>query len=79
MITVCLLQTARLKFTLLQYRSYLGYYDIYIIPAKFKQKVKMPKVYRVDEEAIDAKDIRDILLLKIWELLTESSSNWQVR
>ena len=43
-------------------RSYLGYYDIYIIPAKFKQKVKMPKVYREDEEAIDAKDIRDIIL-----------------
>ena len=26
-------------------KSYLAYYDIYIIPGKFKQKVKMPKVF----------------------------------
>lgn len=40
----------------------MAYYDIYVIPGKFKQKVKMPKVYREDEEALDAKDIGDILL-----------------
>jgi integrase len=43
-------------------RSYLSYYDIDVIPSKFKRKVKMPKMYREDEEAIDAKDIREILL-----------------
>jgi integrase len=43
-------------------RSYLAYYDIDIIPTKFKKKVKMPKIIRQDEEAIDAPDIRDILL-----------------
>jgi integrase len=43
-------------------RSYFAYYDIDVIPSKFKRKVKMPKVYREDEEPIDAKDIRKILL-----------------
>jgi hypothetical protein len=43
-------------------RSYLSYYDIDVIPSKFKRKVKMPKMHREDEEAIDAKDIREILL-----------------
>jgi integrase len=43
-------------------RSYFAYYDIDVIPSKFKRKVKMPKVYREDEEPINAKDIREILL-----------------
>jgi hypothetical protein len=43
-------------------KSYLAYHDIDIIPSKFKRKVKMPKVYREDEEPIDAADIRKILL-----------------
>ncbi|MDQ3902901.1 MAG: site-specific integrase, partial [Thermoproteota archaeon] len=43
-------------------RSYLAYYDIDIIPSKFKRKVKMPKMYREDEEPLDASDIRKILL-----------------
>jgi integrase len=43
-------------------RSYLAYYDIDVIPSKFKRRVKMPKSYREDEEPIDAKDIRNILL-----------------
>ncbi|MGB7632384.1 MAG: site-specific integrase [Nitrososphaeraceae archaeon] len=43
-------------------RSYLAYYDIDIVSSKFKRKVKMPKVYREDEEAIDISDIRRILL-----------------
>lgn len=29
-------------------RSYLAYYDIDIIPSKFRRKVRMPKVYRED-------------------------------
>jgi integrase len=40
----------------------LAYYDIDIIPSKFRRKVKMPKIYREDEEAIDVSDIRKILL-----------------
>lgn len=43
-------------------RSYFGYYDIDVIPSKFKRKVKMPRIYREDEQPIDAKDIRKILL-----------------
>jgi integrase len=43
-------------------RSYLAYYDIDIIPSKFKRKVKVPKTYREDEEPLDASDIRKILL-----------------
>ena len=43
-------------------RSYLAYHDIDIIPAKFKRKVKVPKVPQESEEAIDATDIRNILL-----------------
>ena len=43
-------------------RSYLAYHDIDVIPSKFKRKVRMPKLYREDEEPIDAEDIRKILL-----------------
>jgi integrase len=43
-------------------RSYLGYYDIDVIPARFKRRVKMPRLLREDEEPIDASDIRKILL-----------------
>jgi integrase len=43
-------------------RSYLAYYDVDIIPSKFKRKVKMPKLYREDEEPLDTPDIRKILL-----------------
>jgi integrase len=44
-------------------RSYFAYYDIDVIPSKFRRKVKMPKFYREDETAIDAQDIRNILLV----------------
>ena len=43
-------------------RSYLGYYDIDVVASKFKRKVKVPRIYREDEEPIDASDIRKILL-----------------
>ena len=43
-------------------RSYLAYHDINILPSEFKRKVKMPKVYREDEEPIDVSDVRKILL-----------------
>lgn len=43
-------------------KSYFAYYDIDIIPSKFRRRVKMPKLYREDEEAIDTEDIRKILL-----------------
>jgi integrase len=60
-------------------RSYLAYYDVYIIPAKFKRKVKVPKVYREEEQPLDVKDIRQILLnchnrrLKAYLLLLAST------
>jgi len=44
-------------------RSYLAYYDIDVVPSKFKRKVKMPKAYREDEEALDVQDIRNVLLV----------------
>ena len=43
-------------------RSFFAYYDIDVIPSKFKRKVRMPKIYREDEEPLDTSDIRRILL-----------------
>ncbi len=60
-------------------RSYLQFYDVDIAPNKFKRKVKMPKMYREDEEALDAADIRKIMLscsnrrLKSYLLILASS------
>jgi integrase len=60
-------------------RSYLAYYDIDVIASKFKRKVKMPKLYREDEQPLDASDVRKILLscnnrrLKSYLLILASS------
>ena len=43
-------------------RSYSAYCDIDVIPSKFRRKVRMPKIYREDEEPLDASDIRKLLL-----------------
>ena len=43
-------------------RSFLAYYDVDVIPSKYRRRVKVPKLYREDEEPIDVKDIRKILL-----------------
>ena len=43
-------------------KSFLGYHDIDVVPRIFKKKVGMPKMFREDEQAIDASDIRKILL-----------------
>ena len=43
-------------------RSYFGYYDIDIVPSKFKKRVRIPKVYYEEEKPIDAKDIRQLIL-----------------
>jgi integrase len=43
-------------------RSYFLYHDIDIVPAKFKRRVKLPKNHRENEQALDASDIRKILL-----------------
>jgi integrase len=43
-------------------RSYFAFHDIDVIPSKFKRRVKIPRLYREDEEPIDAADIRKILL-----------------
>jgi integrase len=60
-------------------KSYLAYYDIDIIPFKFKRKVKLPKEAREEEEPLNVEDIRKILLacnnrrLKAYILLLASS------
>ena len=43
-------------------RSYLAFYDIDVMPSKFRRKVKVPKLYKENEEPIDASDIRKLLL-----------------
>jgi integrase len=59
-------------------RSYLAYYDIDILPSKFRRKVKIPKMYREGEEPLDAPDIRKIMLscsnrrLKVYLLVLAS-------
>ena len=52
-----------IKLYMASVRSYFAYYDIDVVPSKFKRKVKMPKIYRDDEEALDVQDIRNILLV----------------
>ncbi|MFY9967409.1 MAG: tyrosine-type recombinase/integrase [Nitrososphaeraceae archaeon] len=60
-------------------KSYFAYYDIDVIPSKFKHKVKMPKHHREDEQPIDVQDIRSLLLkcnnrrLKTYILVLASS------
>jgi integrase len=56
------LAPSSVKLYIASVRSYFGYYDVDVIPSKFRRKVKMPKSYREDEEALDASDIRKILL-----------------
>jgi len=51
-----------IKTHLIGIKSYFAYYDIDIIPSKFKRKVKMPKTLVEKEEPIDANDIRKVLL-----------------
>lgn len=43
-------------------RSYFAYFDIDIVPTRFKRKVRMPKRLREDEEPVDTGEIRKILL-----------------
>jgi integrase len=51
-----------LSFYLAVLRSYFAFYDIDVIPSKFRRKVKVPRLYKEDEEPLDASDIRKILL-----------------
>ena len=51
-----------IKTYLIGIKWYFAYYDIDIIPSKFKRKVKVPKTLKEKEEPIDAADIRKILL-----------------
>jgi integrase len=43
-------------------KSYLQYNDIDIIPAKFKHQVKLPRVEIEDQEAVDAADVRQLIV-----------------
>jgi integrase len=56
------LAPSSIKVYMTSVRSYFAFYDVDVIPTKFKRKVKMPKSYREDEEAVDTPDIRKILL-----------------
>ena len=56
------LTPSSIKVYMTSLRSYFAFYDVDLIPTKFKRKVKMPKSYREDEEPLDASDIRKILL-----------------
>jgi integrase len=56
------LSVSSIRFYVGALRSYLAYHDLDVIPSKFKRKVRMPKLYREDEQPIDAEDIRKILL-----------------
>ena len=51
-----------LSFYLAVLRSYFAFYDIDVIPSKFRGKVKVPRLYKEDEEPLDTSDIRKILL-----------------
>jgi integrase len=60
-------------------KSYFQYHDVDIVPYKFKKRVVLPKIPREDEQPIDEKDIRTILLqchnrrLKTYLLVLASS------
>jgi integrase len=43
-------------------RSYFAFYDVDVISSRFRRKVKVPKLYREDEEPLDSSDIRKLLL-----------------
>lgn len=43
-------------------KSYLQHFDVDIIPRKFKNRVTMPTIEEEDEEELEPKDIRQILL-----------------
>jgi integrase len=43
-------------------KSYLQYWDVEIIPAKFKNKVTLPEVRKEDERPLDKSEVRMILL-----------------
>ena len=42
-------------------RSFLEYYDVDIVPSKFRRHVKMPKVLSEPEEPLSLSDVRDLL------------------
>ena len=56
------LTPSTIKLYVASIRSYFAFNDVDVIPSKFKRKVKMPKLYREDEEPLDTSDIRKILL-----------------
>jgi integrase len=56
------LTSVSIRLYLASVRSYFGYFDIDVIPAKFRRKCKMPTIIHEDEYPIDAKDIRQIII-----------------
>jgi integrase len=54
--------TNTIQLTVRGLRSYFAYYDIDIIPQKFKNKVTLPSNRKEDEQPLDLEDVRKILL-----------------
>ena len=60
-------------------KSYVEYFDIDIVPSKFRRRVKIPKHYREDEFPLDGSDLRNLLIrchntrLKVFLLILASS------
>jgi integrase len=56
------LQSNSVRQYLVGIKSYLETYGVDVIPSKFRKKVRLPKRQFEDQEPVDAKDIRNILL-----------------
>jgi integrase len=56
------LQSNSVRQYLVGIKSYLETYDVDVIPSKFRKKVRLPNRQFEDQEPIDAKDIRNLLL-----------------
>ena len=73
------LQSNSVRQYLVGIKSYLETYDVDVIPSKFRKKVRLPNRQFEDQEPIDAKDIRNLLLncanrrLKTFILILASS------
>lgn len=56
------LSNTSIKLYVVSVRSYLEYFDIDIVPSKFRRRVKMPKLYKEDELPLDIADVRNLLV-----------------
>jgi hypothetical protein len=57
-----LLSSVSIKNRVINVKNFLEYYDIVIIPHKFRSRVNLPRVYDQDKEALTKNDIIRILI-----------------